>query len=224
LRAISTNHVKNDAIIDRCIADMAVTKLTGGVAGQLLARTVDGWAAVTPAGGLVYDSVSGLFKVASPATAATFGDLKSRGSNGGNSIANTWVTRDLGEIEDGRELMVFTGNTFKLALGEYFFFARCPVSGAVGKHQARLFRDNGDTTNVIPLWGTSEINAAGQAGTSVVQGTLLVESTAHSFKLEHWCENAVASVGLGQPASSSNTVAYGNHSELYTSGYVLRLG
>jgi hypothetical protein len=223
LRAIGSNHIKDVAILDRCIAAMAVTKLTGGTEGQIAVRGASGWSAVTPAGGLTYNTTTGLFSITSPASAAHFGDLKSRGSSGGGSIASTWVTRDLGEIEDGRELMTFIGNTFKLVTGSYYFYARCPVAGAVGKHQARLFRDNADSTNEIVLWGTSEQSATHQSGASIVQGTLLVENANHVFKLEHWAENTVATSGFGLASSSDNTVVYGNHTEVYTTGYLLRL-
>jgi len=223
LRAIGPNHIKNLAVLDRAINGMSVTKLEGGVAGQIAVRGESGWSAVTPAGGLTYDPLTGTFSIETPATAAYFGDLKARGANGGASAAGAWTTRDLGEIEDGRNLMTFVGNSFKLIPGSYFFFARCPVAGAVGKHQARLFRDNGDSTNEILLWGSSEQNAASQSGYSIVQGTLLVENEDHLHKLEHWAENTVATTGFGIASSSDNTTVYGNHSEVYTSGYILRL-
>jgi hypothetical protein len=223
LRAVGADHLKNGAVTNRAVADVAVGKLTGGVAGQIAVRGTSGWEAVTPAGGLIYDALTGLFRVESPATAAYFGDVKSRGISGGSSIAATWTTRDLGEIEDGRNLMTFVGNSFRLVPGSYFFFARCPTAGAVGKHQARLFRDNGDTTNLISLWGSSEQGVAGCSGASIVQGTLEVESADHYYKLEHHCENSVATSGLGLAASSDNTVVYANHTEIYTSGYIIKL-
>jgi hypothetical protein len=223
LRAITSDHIKDLAVLDRAINTMALTKLIGGTEGQLLIRGAELWSAVTPAGALTYNPTTGLFSITSPTTTAVFGDLKSRGSDGGGSTAGAWVTRDLGEIEDARGLMTFTGNTFKLTPGLYFIHIKCPVAGAVGRHQARLFRDNGDSTNQIPLWGSSEQCAASQSGSSIIQGTLVVDDEEMSFKVEHWCQNAVASNGLGNAASSDNTVAYGNHSELYTTGYVIRL-
>jgi hypothetical protein len=221
LRAIGSDHIKNLAVLDRCIAGMALAKLTGGTAGQILARGASGWEAVTPTGGLTY--ADGVFHVESPATVAHFGDHKSRGSAGGAS-ANSWVTRDLGEIADADNIMTFVGNSFKLLPGKYFFYARLPAAGAVGLHQGRLYHTTPESVNTIKLWGTSEQCAASMSNCSVIQGTFEVTDGDELFRIEHWFQNVVATSGMGVAVSSLlDAAGTPNHVEVYTSGYVLKL-
>ncbi len=224
IRAISTNHLRDGAVTDEKVTSVSVEKLTGGEAGQIMVRTADGWEPIAPAGDMTFNPLTGAFTFANVLKAARLGDVKTRGSSGGATLANTWMTRDLGELTDTEDLLDFTGNSFKLIPGRYLVSIRCPSHGAVGKHQARLLRDNGDSTLSVVLWGTSEVGVAGQSGVSVVEGLIEEDgASGHSYRVEHWFENAIASDGLGKAASSGDSPAYDNHVEVYTLGYIARI-
>ena len=223
-RAITTEHIRDGAVTDAKINGVAIGKLSGGVAGDIAVRTSDGWVAVALSGGLTIDQLTGVVTFGTIIKSARIGDVKTRGSDAGATLANTWMTRDLGELTDTEGLLTFAGNEFQLVAGKYLVSIKCPAHGAVGRHQARLLRDNGDATFTAVLWGTSEVGVANQSGHSIIEG-LIEEDGAegHSYKVEHWFENAVASNGLGKAASSDNTVVYANHTELYTIGYIARI-
>lgn len=222
LRAIGADHLKDGAVTDRAVANVAVTKLTGGTVGQLLVNNGTGWTALSLSGGLSYNSTTGQFVIEQSVKQAVIGDVKARGANGGGS-ATSWTTRDLGEISDESGIVAFSGNTFKLLPGTYAFYARCPVNGAVGRHQARLVQTNTDASIVIPIWGTSEQCVAAQSGWSIVQGSLIVTDADTVFKLEHWTQNAVATSGFGLAASSDNSTPYASHAEIFTTGTISKL-
>lgn len=222
LRAIGKNHLKDGAVTDRAVSTVGVTKLRGGSVGQLLVATASGWVPVTPTGGLIYDPVGNTFQVASQVSAAAIADVKNRGTNGGASIGGSWMDRDIGELLDPDGIISFVGNAFKLLDGDYFFFARCPAAGDVGKHQARLLRTDASAVSDVVLWGSSEQCAAGMSGSSVIQGAFTADAT-HTYRIQHFFQNSDAN-GLGVAASSDNSVVYPNGNvEIYTSGYLFKI-
>lgn len=220
LRAITENAIANEAVVDRAIKSMSVAKLLGGSNGNLLLKVSDVWTAVAITGDLTYDSGTNKFVLASGVKGATVGDTKTRGTDGGAGVAASWNIRTLGEISDTDNLLTFSSNRFSLIKGKYLIYITCPASG-VGKHQARLF----DYTGSAPvIWGSSEISAAGNASKSVICGMLTVTDETKQFQVEHYIQNTVGSTDLGAAASSDNTTAYGTHREIYTFGYIARIG
>jgi hypothetical protein len=223
-RAIAGEHIKSNAIADRHVSNVAIGKLTGGTVGQLMVRGADAWVAAALTGGLTFDPVTNSFSLVDVLKAAYVADVKTRGSNGGATLADTWMTRDLGELVDTANLLNFSGNSFSLIPGKYLLYIRCPAHGAVGKHQARLLRDNGDSTLSVIAWGSSASGAADSNTESVIVALFEEEGdVGHSYKVEQWFENAVATSGLGIAASSNNTVVYANHTEVYTEGFIVKV-
>ena len=205
-RAIGTNHLKNLSVTSEKVAAVELAKLAGGNPGEMLMNVSGVWTAIALTGALSYSSGSG-FAITSPVTFASFGDLKSRGSQGGTTTANTWVQRDLGEIADPGSIMTFSGNAFTLPVGKYLFVSRAPAC-AVGKHQARLKVNKGATIE-IALWGSSQIaSGAGVQNDSVIVGVLDNTENTWSYEIEHWCENSTGSTDLGSRALSDNTTVY----------------
>lgn len=223
VRAVGQNHLKDGAVTDRSVTDVGAAKLSGGANGMFLYKTGGVWTPVEVAGALTFNTISGLFELSSQFKIALVGDSKARAAAGGATTADTWVERDLGELADVDNVVTFTGNSFKLVQGLYFLVFRVPASN-VGRHQARLFQDNGDSTNIIPAWGSSAVaSGAGVMSYSEIICVLDVSSDDWSFKIQHWCQNTVGANDLGVPASSDNTVVYGNHSEMYTQGYIIKV-
>lgn len=220
-RAVGSDHIKTGAVTSEKVASLEVTKLSGGSSLSIAMRVSDSWAPVALTGALSYDAVNG-FTITSPVTAICFGDAKSRGSAGGTTTANTWVTRDLGEISDPSNIATFSGNAFFLEPGNYVFFARVPACN-VGKHQARLWKDDGDD-ETIALIGTSEVaTGAGVQTFSVISGYLVVTDNSHTYEIQHWCESSNGTSDLGNPASSDNSDGLSGYQELYTTGTLIKL-
>lgn len=220
-RAIATDHIKDGAVIDRCIGSMDFSKLIGGTDGSFLYRTGGFWTGVEATGALTYNAGTNKFDLNSPVATSNFADTKARTSDGGASVAGVWTERTIGEISDEAELMTFVGNVFTLLPGTYYIHIRVPGYN-VGDHQARLYRDNGDSTHEIPLWGSSATSAGGVQTDSIIQG-FITATEDYSFKVEHWCQSSVATSGLGKASSSDNTEFFANHVEVFTDGYVMRL-
>jgi hypothetical protein len=110
-----------------------------------------------------------------------------------------------------------------LKAGTYLVMFRVPAC-AVGKHQAYLRADLGGTVTAA-LWGSSvSATGTGVQTDSILAGILTVAADDDTlFSVQHWCENAVATSGLGLPASSDNSDSYANHREVYTSGFIIKL-
>ena len=221
LRAITENTIADEAVVDRAIKDMALTKLTGGSDYNMMLKLAGSWAAIPIVGALTYNSISGEFELDSGLKAATFGDTKARGSSGGVATAASWNTREIGEITDPSNLTTIASNRVSLIKGKYLIYFSCPASG-IGKHQARLL----DYTNTLPvIWGTSEQSpASGTQSRSIVCGVFEVTNPTDEYTVEHYIQNTVGSSDLGVAASSDNSIPYGSHSENFTYGFVVKIG
>lgn len=219
-RAVTADHIANEAVVDRTIKTMSVAKLSGGADYDMLLRIAGVWTPIAIAGALTFNSTSGLFELDNGIKAAAFGDTKARGSNGGTATAGAWNVREIGEITDPSNLTTIASNAVKLLAGKYLIYCTVPAS-AVGKHQARLF----DLTNSAPvIWGSSEQSPATTAQTrSIICGVFEVTDPDVEYRIEHYVQNSVGSTDLGVAASSDNSTVYGTHSENYTYGFVLKI-
>ena len=124
-------------------------------------------------------------------------DLKTSGTAGGSSSANTVQTRDLNTIEGDSEIVSLSANQFTLAAGKYKFNGSAP-SYRAEYHQLFLY----DVTNSSYVIDGSNARSEGTDATpthSFVNGTLTITS-ATTYELRHWTNAAVATSGLGLAA------------------------
>ena len=220
-RAVTADHIANGAVIDRTITSMALAKLIGGADGDFLFNIGGVWSAVPVSGALSYDSGTNTFVVENTLMAAVVGDAKARGSDGGTATPSVWNLRALGEIFDPNSIVTFFSSSFSLLSGLYVVYIKCPAC-QVGKHQARLF----DVTNSEPkIWGSSE-SAVGTTNQtdSVICGLLDVSDAATVYELQHYVEATVGATDFGRSTSSDNTTVYSSHREVYTSGFLIKIG
>lgn len=221
LRAVTAEAVANNAVTDRAVADVAFGKLTGGADSTFLFKVAGAWSAVALSGALSYNTTTNLFEVESGVKACSIADTKSRGTAGGVATAASWNLRTLGEVEDPYSLISFSSNKFTLLVGKYLIYIVCPASG-VGKHQARLF----NVTDTEPVaWGASATAVGtGVQSTSTIFCVLDVTDAATEYEVQHYIQTSVGANDLGLPASSDNTVSYASHREVYTQGFIAKIG
>jgi hypothetical protein len=125
-------------------------------------------------------------------------DVKTSGTAGGASTANTVHTRELNTVEGDSEIISLSSNQFTLQPGKYELDARAP--GYVTNRQ-QLFIYN-VTDSAYAIDGESEFaGAASVQQRARLVGTLELSSP-KTFELRHWIESANAS-GLGLAADNN---------------------
>tara|TARA_R110000868_G_scaffold81743_1_gene231166 strand:- start:23397 stop:24470 length:1074 start_codon:yes stop_codon:yes gene_type:complete len=228
-RGVETDNIKDLAVNNAKISDVALEKLTGGANDQFLFKVAGAWAAVSAGGALVYNVLTNQFDLGSLIQVATFGDVKTSGASGGTTTANTWVTRTLGEISDPDNIMTFSGNSFKLKTGNYLFYAIVPASH-VDRNQACLFLNPNTalTDNRIALYGSSEYTSIATVnGHSMICGLLTVLDEDDVYSIKHYCSISSTVNDLGHPASSiiDPLLPVGAPApvEIYTQGFLAKL-
>jgi hypothetical protein len=223
LRSVTSSAIANRAVTDRTVNDVAIGKLTGGIDNDMLLKIAGIWTAIPFGGGVSFNPITNEFEVNSGLKIAVVGDVKSRGSFGGvNAPSGTWLRRTLGEIADPFDLLTFSSNRFKLAVGKYLYVILVPACG-VGQHQARLF----DSTNTEPVaWGTpaQAFTATLVNSNSIIVGFQEVTDPNVELEVQHWMQSSAGnSQEMGYPASSDATSSYPSHSEVYTIGFLMKI-
>jgi hypothetical protein len=216
--AVTTDKIADGAVTDAKIGSVAFGKITGVSDGYILIGSGGNLVAVPIAGDATL-SVDGTLTLNATSNVASFADYKARGTHGGNFVSG-WATRDLQEISDPANLMAFTGNKFTLTTGRYIFHAMVPGYGNF-RHQARLLADLGPE-NAVLLWGSSAVNGT-SCGFSVIDGIIEVQDS-WVLSIEQWFSGTSSAQEFGFAASSDNSTPYSNHTEVYTSGWVMKVG
>lgn len=217
--AITAEKLAAGAVTDAKITNMSLSKLLDAQDAYIIVGNGTNWTAV-PLTGDVTITNTGVVSVNATSNLAHFADHKTRGTNGGNYTSG-WARRDLMEIADDGNLIVFSGNTFTLVAGKYLFWARVPGLFN-GRHQARLLADIGPSNSVL-LWGASAKSDGVVQTDSVISGFIEVQSS-WVLSIEQWFSGTSAAQEFGQAASSDNSTPYANHVEVYTEGYVIKVG
>ena len=227
LRAVGADHIKTNAVTDRTIANVNVSKLIGGPTVDSLLLKVNGtWQAVEllSGGALSFDNTTGLLKLDTLLKVCVFGDIKAGSTVGGNvATANVWTRREIGNIFDSHNIASFSNNKITLPVGNYIGIAFVP-GHAVGGHQARLVQhttvDSVETMTEVSV-GSSAYSAAGVTTTSILLFGLNIVGEAGTYSIEH----IMRTVGTGSTelGNAVSTTVEGR-TEMYTMGVVLKVG
>ena len=134
-------------------------------------------------------------------------DQKSNGSNGGTFSANSWVKRDLNElnVNSGSDVSLGT-NEFTLVSGKYNIKIDAPAFN-VGSHQCRLY--NATDASVVE-YGLSAYskNSPHSSQTSSVLNTQITIEESKTFWIEHYCSNTNTNDGLGRACGFGQVEIY----------------
>jgi len=142
-------------------------------------------------------------------------DIKTSGTNGGSSTANTVHTRDLSTLS-GDIFGSLSGDAFTLPAGEYKIEVEAPALNA-SRHQVFLH----DGASYI-LDGVSAYDGTGGSTTyATLKGSFLI-TTSTTFEIRHWTSNAQATSGLGLAAD--NDVSNPQSGEVYTTVKIETIG
>ncbi len=126
-------------------------------------------------------------------------EKQSTGINGGESIANSWTTRNINNVSGNSSswITLNNDNTFILLPGKYLVTGFIPAYQA-GRHQARLFNVS---NNVVQSVGTSAYDSQ----LSQIH-SLFINNAPNIFKIQHQCNVTVDPVGLGIATNISNEI------------------
>lgn len=214
--AIETAKIKNLNVTDDKISGMAVSKLLGGAAGQMLLNIAGTWTPINLAGALTYNSGSGEFEMPSTLSIMYFGDVKTSGTVGGSATSGTWIQRTINGLADPDSLATWDDLTFQLVEGTYLIHIEAPACN-VGSHKVRLMKalvvDN--TSPTVVAIGTSAASSSAQT-CSILDYILTISDSLWYYYVEHWVQTAVGTSDFGTPCSIADT------SEIYTTGYVIK--
>lgn len=141
---------------------------------------------------------------------------QSSNTDGGSSATASRQTRTLNtEVDDADGIVSISGNEFTLQTGSYWIEAHAPSYGA-GRHKI-ILRNVTDSSDALigdsSYSGTSADNIQTRA---TIRGLLQLDS-AKAFRIEHYTQTAVATIGLGV-ASNAGV------SEIYTEVEIWRFG
>jgi hypothetical protein len=146
-------------------------------------------------------AASSAFLAAIPTERVAFlKDIQTNGTNGGGSSAG-WQTRVLNTIQGDTEIVALSSNQFTLWSGIYDLDAIAPAN-AVNRHKIKLRNISDSTDDII---GSSEY-ASGISRSRLVGRIILISPKI--FEIQHYCELAIGTNGLGIPSSASVSEVY----------------
>jgi len=135
-------------------------------------------------------------------------DRKTSGSNGGSSVVNSRVTRDLNtEVRDVNGECTLSANKFRLPMGQYYMEASAPAFES-GQHQIFLRNLFYDTDSLIGRNGYGGTLSDKTQSDSHIAGVFTVLGSTHDYSIEHYTNAARASIGLGVPTPDGNIEIY----------------
>lgn len=162
-------------------------------------------------GSQVLDNVAGNLSWQPRVKYVILRDEKTAGTNGGSSVANTWVTRVLNVLDTNIPAVTLITNQLSLPAGKYKIYITCPARNT-NAHQCRLYNVSDQS---IALYGTVSIGQAFSSNIvtySTIIGTIQISSS-KLFSIQHITETSVTSSGLG--------IAGGFGIEVYTMGEII---
>ncbi len=132
---------------------------------------------------------------------AVLEDQKSSGTDGGASLAASWQTRDMNsKAYDPNSLITLSSDEFTPSVGGWMEFA-APVRN-VGLHKTRLYNV---TDATVTKYGTSMETGSTLAAMTVSEGGSAVVA-GKTYRLEHYTQGAIASIGLGSAVSQGTEI------------------
>ena len=143
-------------------------------------------------------------------------DQKVAGTDGGNTSASTWQTRDLNtEVTDTGGDCTLSSNQFTLAEGEYELEASVPAF-STGGTKSRLVEDPGGADNIIAVSNNLGLfNNEGRMGYTFIYAYLDVPPGGQTFEIQMKSQLATTN-GMGRQNFLAET-------EIYTSVKIKKL-
>lgn len=211
LRAVTETAIANDAVTDRAVKSVGVGKIVGGNDDDTLLRVGGVWTAVPQP------------DMDSSVRFAVIGDVRSKGTGGGESTLSTWNVRALGDISDPSDLISFTANKFTLVPGNYFVFITVPGRG-VSKHQSRLVKlsADGSTVEQTLIWGTSTEAPTGSSSNSLIIGMFTVVDGDTLHAVQHYTTLVTGASDYGIATNATVTPVDETQVEVYTIGFIAK--
>ncbi|TAE12648.1 MAG: hypothetical protein EAZ95_12105 [Bacteroidetes bacterium] len=111
-------------------------------------------------------------------------DVKLNTADGGASVANTWIQRELNTTEGDGSFVTLSAHRFTLPAGTYTIEASVPAH-AVNRHVAKLynFSDNADVAGGL---GTLAFSPSGAQADSKINAVVTL-NTSKTFEIRHIC-------------------------------------
>jgi hypothetical protein len=147
----------------------------------------------------------------------TIRDVKTTGTNGGDAITSTWITRDLNDIDSvptGSTNVLLNNGTSEFTIknsGIYSIYVKAPV-GRVNRHRCRLF----NITDNEYYMGTSGHVTLYSNGSSIVNHIIEIYNET-TFRVDHYVQSGRIATGLGDSGAAPDTY------EIYTYVKILLL-
>ena len=138
-------------------------------------------------------------------------DLKTSGTAGGSTSANTVHTRDLNTIE-GDAFVTLSSNQFTLPNGTFTIKAKAPAR-EVDRHQLFLYNVTDSTYDID---GASDFSSSGGASGmsfATLDARITLDSS-KTYEIRHWTQAAKATDGFGLAADADASNPQSN--EVYT--------
>jgi hypothetical protein len=140
-----------------------------------------------------------------PQKVAILADVKSNGTAGAAAVAG-WQTRPLNTEEDVNNLVTLSNNEFTLSAGTYLI-EWSAAAYAVNAHQTKLTNVTDGTTQ--QMGSSAYAFASGDGANTYSSGsTRVVITTNKTYKIEHYCQTANSTNGLGRAVSSGEDNIY----------------
>jgi len=214
--AVTTSHIRDDAVTADKLAANSVTgdALPTCTSGQLLVGGSDNKFAVkTLSGDATLDNTGRITLVSK--NECELVERANNATSGGGASSTTWHVRgntpapawiEAWRVPTGAFATIGASGKVSLPAGTYVVEATAPAY-KVGKHICRLVRYNVSDVVQETFYGTSEVSAAadGVQTRTRVCAKITVGASTDYLKLEHYCEAAEASDGLGLASSSGGT-------------------
>lgn len=130
-------------------------------------------------------------------------DQKSSGTDGGTFTSGAWQKRTINTVLTNEIAGAsLSSDEISLPAGTYFIEARAAVR-AVSENALRLYNVT-DAAEILA--GQSELNSGTMTIFSGLSGRFTIAGT-KTIRLEHRCQNTVATIGFGDAVGSSFTVS-----------------
>lgn len=138
---------------------------------------------------------------------ATLRDQKANNTDGGTATGGGRQRRDLNTELDPDSIVTISSNKFTPVAGTYLIKAHAPAQD-VGRHRAYLYNETA-AADVTGCAGTNAYTAGGGFAQtdSVIFGSFTANGT-DEFSIQHYLQNNISSIGLGNKVADGNPEIY----------------
>ena len=142
------------------------------------------------------------------ASYAILQDQKAANTSGGNSVADSWTTRDLNtEVADPDSITSLSSNKFTLAAGNYLI-KWSSTFYKVDVIQTRIYDVTNSATRAVSM-GEQLYNQVGSTGNTHGVGRLTPTGSTE-YRLEYYATNAQSTTGLGMGNNNGELNVFSN--------------